>query len=97
MLLSYFCHLGRSVIEPSSPVHTVSESRGGGQSLTNKQRDKRKSLCLILDLVSIKYICMVILNSLVKHEFISMNIFLRTVLGLFVEFLCLCQGKTNFF
>ena len=52
MLSSYFCHLRRLVFDQSSPVHPVSESRGGsperygGRSL-NEQTNKRKSSCLI--------------------------------------------------
>ena len=34
MLLSWFCHLRRLVLNKSSPVRPVSEFRGGSQNLT---------------------------------------------------------------
>ena len=40
MLLSQFCHLRRLVFNQSSPVHPVSESRGGGLSV--KEEDGRR-------------------------------------------------------
>ena len=49
-LFSYFCHLRRLVFDQSSPVHPVSELRGGGYPERNGVRTKaRKSSCLILD------------------------------------------------
>ena len=47
MLFSWFCYLRRFVFDQSSPVHPVSESRGGTLSVTEKEG--RKLLCLILD------------------------------------------------
>ena len=48
MLFSYFFHLRRLIFDQSSPVHLVSESRGGVVELDEGQRtDKQKFLCLI--------------------------------------------------
>ena len=48
MLSSKFCHLRISVFDQRSPVHPVSESRGGLLSVTDEVRtDGRKSSCLI--------------------------------------------------
>ena len=47
---SQLCHLRRLFFDQSSPVHPVSESRGGSLSVTHG----RKSSCLILDLFSPK-------------------------------------------
>ena len=46
MPFSYFSNIRRTQFDQSSPVHPFSESRGGTMSVT---KDKRKSLCLILD------------------------------------------------
>ena len=47
----------RLVFNQSSPVHPVSESRGGGLSVTadGRRTDKRKSSCLIFDRSSYNY------------------------------------------
>ena len=57
MLFSYFCHLRRLVFDQSSQVHPVSESRGGNLSVTDGEGSGEvwKSLCLILDTVTISY------------------------------------------
>ena len=47
-----FCHLRRLVFDQSSPVHPISESRGGSTSVTKngeRRTDERKYLCLIQD------------------------------------------------
>ena len=42
------CQLRRLVFDQSSPVHPVSESRGGSMSVTDERtKDGRKSSCLI--------------------------------------------------
>ena len=38
MLLSYFCQLQRLVFDQSTPVHPVSDFRGGGLSVTDGER-----------------------------------------------------------
>ena len=50
-LFFYFCHLRKGVFDQSSPVHPVSESRGGTLSVTNEWGGGgggQKSLFLIL-------------------------------------------------
>ena len=47
VLSNYFCQLRRLVFNHSSPVHPVSESRGGSLSVTDGEG--RQSLRLILD------------------------------------------------
>ena len=42
MLLCWFCQLRRIVFYQSSPVHPVSESRGGGLSVMEKDREGRR-------------------------------------------------------
>ena len=54
MLSSYFSNIRRMGFDQSSPVHSVSESRGGGLSVTNERTDGRKSSCLILDLLFLR-------------------------------------------
>ena len=41
-------YIRRLVFHQKSPVHPVSESRGGGLSVMNKRKDDWKFLCLIL-------------------------------------------------
>ena len=40
MLFPEFCHLKRLVFNQSSPVHLISESRGGTLTVTDKQTNK---------------------------------------------------------
>ena len=40
--------------DQSSPVQPVPESRGGSTSVMNERRRRRKSLCLILDIIKWK-------------------------------------------